>query len=138
MEDLSSKISEVLSDPEALEKIKLIASSLSAADTNTQTEFSESKVSEPSAEKTTEDNQNETPSFFSSIDPTILLKIGSVLSQTHPENDKNIKLMNSIKPYLSQKRATKIDTALQMLKIGKFASAFLKDTDLLKNKDNKV
>ncbi|MBE6904253.1 MAG: hypothetical protein E7480_06560 [Ruminococcaceae bacterium] len=131
MDDFSSKISELLSNPESFEKIKLIAESLSS-DTNTETSF-QNDASEPIVDKQAQPNNEQ--SIFSSIDPQILLKIGSVLSQTNPENDKNIKLMNSIKPYLSQKRAAKMDTALQMFKLGKYATAFLKDTDLFKKQE---
>lgn len=54
------------------------------------------------------------------------LDIQSVMSRINNSDDKRIRLLYALKPYMKNKRATDIDKAIKMLKISKISS-LLKD-----------
>ncbi len=95
MDDLSEKLSGILNDPESLEQLKNMAESI----------FSGEK---------TDDNQS-----GSDIPP--IENIGAIMSvisklQSSGDNDRT-RLINALKPYLSDKRRQKADNAIKLLKI---------------------
>lgn len=60
-----------------------------------------------------------------------LLQIGNLISQVNGE-DERARLLLALKPFISESRRPKIDTAVKLLKLAKMAEAAGK-TDLLKN-----
>jgi len=60
-----------------------------------------------------------------------LLQIGNLISQVNGE-DERARLLLALKPFISEERRPKIDTAVKLLKLAKMAEAAGK-TDLLKN-----
>lgn len=60
-----------------------------------------------------------------------LLKIGSLLSDAGGE-DERARLLKALKPFLSEEKRPKVDSAVKMLRLAKLAEAAGK-TDLLKN-----
>ncbi len=50
----------------------------------------------------------------------------NVIGRLNNSDDKRIRLLNALKPYMKNKRATDIDKAIKMLKISKISS-ILKD-----------
>ena len=60
-----------------------------------------------------------------------LLQIGNLLSQINGE-DERARLLLALKPFISESRRSKIDSAVKLLKLVKMAEAAGK-TDLLKN-----
>ena len=95
MDDLNAKLSEILNNPESLEQLKSMAENIFSGD-NSETKQSESEL--PPIEN-----------------------IGAILSiisklQGNEENDRT-RLINSLKPYLSDTRRQKADNAIKLLKI---------------------
>lgn len=127
MDDFSEKLSQLLSDPESLEKIKNLAGSF-MPDSGKAQEKSEPQKPHNNSENSASGNGFGIPS----LDPQILFKISNIISKANTDNDEKLKLLNSIKPYLSDKRAEKIDSAVQILKMSKYASVLVKDLDLFK------
>lgn len=101
MDDMLSKISELLSDPEQAEKIRRIADSLSGNGVDASEAFSEEStpVSAPSGE----DN------LFSSF-----LGNGNL---SNGRMSRNIALLQAITPYLRPSRASKISSAIKAIQI---------------------
>ena len=95
MDDLSEKLSGILNDPESLEQLKSMAESIFSGEN-----------SDPS-----KSNDNIPP----------IENIGAIMSiisklQGGGDNDRT-RLINSLKPYLSDKRRQKADNAIKLLKL---------------------
>lgn len=60
-----------------------------------------------------------------------LLQIGNLLSDVNGD-DERARLLNALKPFLSEAKRPKVDNAVKLLKLAKMAEAAGK-TDLLKN-----
>lgn len=104
---MSAKISELLSDPKGMEKIKSMADML----------FSQS------GDKTT-DNENQStsndivPDGFSLPDGFDVGKIMSIVSLLGSRSDdKRASLLMALKPHLTEERQIRVDKAVKILKI---------------------
>lgn len=96
--DITQKLTELLNDPDGLDRIKSVASSL----------FSEKENSD-------EKNPEPTNNILPDIDPMMIMKIMSTLNSS--ENDNRSNLLLALKPHLSPKRQTRVDSAVKMLKL---------------------
>ena len=67
----------------------------------------------------------------SGLDMDSILKIGGLLSSLN-ENDERTSLLNALKPFLSDEKKPKVDSALKLLKLAKMAEVAQK-SDILKN-----
>ncbi len=99
-DNMSAKLMELLNNPEAMKELSDVVSKFNS---------NRPSVSEPS--QSTED---------------FALKAGQLMSSINSGSDRRINLLNAIKPYLRESRASNVDKAIQMLKITKL-------TDILKN-----
>lgn len=95
MDDLNEKLSELLNDPDGMEKIRKMA----------QTLLGES-------EKPPEDSGNTLPN----IDMASVAKVMSLL-KSNRQDDKRIKLLYALKPNLSPEKQEKVDSAIKILKL---------------------
>lgn len=75
--------------------------------------------------------EKEEPKEQAGFDAESILKIGSLLSSLN-ENDERSSLLTALKPFLSDEKKPKVDSALKLLKLAKMAEAAQK-TDILKN-----
>ncbi len=95
MDDLSEKLAGILNDPESMEQVKKMAENLFSGENN---------------ENTTE-----------TTDAPPLENIGaimSIVSKLNGNNDNDrTRLLNALKPYLSEKKQAKADNAIKLLKI---------------------
>ncbi|MBR6720331.1 MAG: hypothetical protein IKL74_05415 [Clostridia bacterium] len=109
--DLNEALNSLLSDPETGNKLSSLMASLSSG--------GKSEDVKP---------EGETEAF---PDIGSILKIKELYDSALKENDPNIVLLSSLKPYLSETRNKNLDSMMKMLKIYK---VFLKvkDTPLLK------
>lgn len=114
MDDLTSKISQILGDPEAMEQIKGLAGLLGTENP----ELSNFDESIEINEDKKPDN-DEMSSFMSGNMLNIFLKIMPLLNDLNKEDD-STKLLKAIRPFLSPPRQKKLDEALNILKIIKF------------------
>lgn len=109
MEDLSRKISELLSDPQALEQIRELTGMLGQ-----------------SQEKSEQLEQREAPkaagqSLSGMPDPNMLgmvMKLAPLL-QSAKEDDDSTRLLKALKPFMHDERAKRIDGAIRLLGIMK-------------------
>lgn len=104
MDDLSNKISDFLSDPAAMEKIKSMASMFSNSQESTA-------APEPKkASQSTDSGMN--------FDPSMLAKMTGLLGTMH-QGDPRVDLLLALKPNLSEPRRKKVDDAINLLRIVK-------------------
>ena len=96
MNDFLSKISEVMSDPEASRKIREIASSLSAGGAATE----EPALQEASSELSVSD-----------------APLGGWTPPSVSLHRRECALLSAVRPYLRSSRAEKIDSALRAIRI---------------------
>lgn len=110
MENMAGKISELLSDPEGMEKIKSMANML----------FSESNASD---NNNNDSNQSKSQSALpqnelslpEGIDITKIMSVLSLLNNN--KNDKRTGLLFALKPHLTDERQQRIDKAVKLLRI---------------------
>ncbi len=104
MSELEDMINSVLSDPAQMEMISGLAKSLMGSG---QSEHKADSMSTPEPDL--------------GFDPSVLSRIGSLMSTgQQPSNDKKA-LLEAMKPYLSEKRRQKMDKALRIARLAKIA-----------------
>ena len=106
MDDLSSKLSALLNDPDGLNQIKELASSLLGEE-----------IEAEEKEKPLQ-NSNE------------IAAIMQILNALKGANDKSVELLLALRPHLSYERQKRLDTAIKLLKIYSVLP-LIKDSNLL-------
>lgn len=101
--ELTERLSALLSDPEGLEQIKNMAAGL----------FGSNNSFEP--QKPLKEQEDE-GSLFPDIDMGKVLGLMSSLKSRTGENDKT-RLLLALKPHLAAERQKKVDTAVKILKL---------------------
>lgn len=99
MDDLQQKISQMLADPESMEQIRNMATSL----------FSGGNDSEES---------DRTPTYAAQdafADPKTLMKVANILKRN--VDDDSAKLLFALKPHLGEERRKRVDKAVKILKL---------------------
>lgn len=104
MEDMAGKISEILSDPEGLNKIKALAENLFSNTNNSDSQNNDSQD--------TSFNGFSLPEGF---DPIKLMSIFSTLQNA--QNDHRSELLLALKPHLTVERQLRVEKAVKLLKI---------------------
>lgn len=108
MADLNDRISEILNDPDAMEKVRLMAENLLNDE--------ESKPPEDS---------------LGMPDSETLSKIMGIISHLKTDkNDSRTALLLALKPHLSSERQKKVDTAVRLLRLIEVLP-YLKESGLL-------
>ena len=98
MNELEDRINSVLNDPSQMEKLANIAKSIMGGSQSA-----------------------ETPSTPPDIDPALIARIGSIMSRGESKSSKDKKLLEAMRPYLSEKRRSKMDKALKIAKLAGIA-----------------
>ena len=113
MNDMQKQLSEIMGDPEMMQKLSTIAQSLGLG-------------SAPGAEA----NPSPPPiSGIGDIDPSMLQKISGIVSNTAIDgNQRN--LLAALSPYLSRDRIHKLEKAMRAAKLASMASVFLSSSSL--------
>ena len=93
-DNISEKLSAILSDPEGMEKIKKMAENLLGE--------SQAKEKEPLEEM--------------GLDMASLTRVIGLLKNNNKENER-VKLLLALKPHLSPEKREKVDTAVKILKL---------------------
>ncbi len=119
MDEMQSKISEILSDPDSMEKLKRMAEGL----------FGNSKEPEPQKNEVSQDGFN----FDGLPDGLDMSKIMSLMSLfSNRGEDPRAGLLLALKPHLSSARQTRVDKAVKLLKLASLVP-LLKEQGLLDN-----
>jgi len=111
MEDLSQRISELLSDPSTMEQIKSLTGLFGQGSQNTDEKAS---VSRPA-------QQQENSLLGSMTDPGMLnmmMKIAPLMQSLQGDDD-STRLLRALKPFMHEERAKRIDGAIRLLHIMK-------------------
>ncbi|MGI5959561.1 MAG: hypothetical protein ACOX60_09120 [Massiliimalia sp.] len=132
MEDLFSKIQEILGSKEGQEQLKNVAqmlgSSASAQDLpsasssdSTQGGLDLSSLAallggQENTSSASSDSSHETDNPFSGIDINMLMQVQSMLSSMQEEDD-NTRLLLALKPHFNPARQKKVDQAVKMLRL---------------------
>lgn len=100
MDDLTEKLSELLNDPESMNRVRQMAESILG-------EKEEEKPSSPSI-----------PDIGSMLGPGELKTMMTLISKFNSSsNDSRTQLLTALKPHLSEPRREKVDTAIKILKV---------------------
>ena len=102
MDDIAGKISELLSSPDGMDKIKSLADSLFSSGTPTQS----------NADKQPSDGGFSLPD---GLDIGKLMTVASAFS--NQKADRRSELLLALKPHLSSERCERVDKAVKFLKI---------------------
>ncbi len=114
MDDLSQKIGEILSDPSMMEQIKSLGSMLGMD----QQKPPQAQVQQ-SIQPQTNPLMNMSPDMMNMI-----MRFAPLMSSMNEEND-STRLLNALRPFLSEKRRSRIDGSIRLL-------SFMKMIPLLK------
>ncbi len=137
MDDLTSKIAQILGDPKSMEMVKDLAQSLG---TNMNQGDNTAENNDKNGSLSVNDNNLATGGGDLSnmlsgisnmpISPQQLTMVMSIMSKLKSEqNDDRAKLLLALKPHLSPERQKKADNAMKMLKIVSLLP-MIKDTGL--------
>lgn len=98
MGELEDSLNQVLNNPEQMEKIANLAKSLMGGG-----------ASEQSGE-------------LPSVDPKMLQKISGLINGDGAKDSRDRRLLDALRPYLSEKRRGKMDKAVRLAKMARIAS----------------
>ncbi len=112
MDDLSSKLAELLNDPDTMERVRSMAENL----------LGENNSPAPPAS---------VPALPDMLPGEELGKIMSIIGRLKSEsNDSRTQLLTALKPHLSEPKREKVDTAIKILRLLELLP-LIKDTGLL-------
>ena len=109
MDDLTSRLTQLLNDPEQLQQIMDVAKSMG--------QLTEEEISR----------------FLSSTPegiPELINGMSSLLQQTRQQSEKQEALFHALRPYLKPGRQSKLDRAMQIAKLSHLAEAAIKSGKL--------
>lgn len=97
MNEFEDRLNSLLNDPSQMERIASIAKSIMGGESVSQTEPEQS------------------------FDPAMLAKIGSIMSRGSGKSSRDKRLLEAMKPFLSEKRRSKMDKALKIAELAGIA-----------------
>lgn len=104
MEDITSKITEILNNPDIMDRIKDLANGIKPQEKKEELEEKNSEIPE---------NQELSPDILSAV-----MKIAPLLSSIE-NDDKYANFLKSLRPLLSESRQKKLDESSKLIKIFK-------------------
>ena len=120
-DDLSSKLSGLMNDPEGMEKIKSIASMFlnqQGGEKEEKTDYSDPDERGPAREESA-------GMPFDPADLNMMLKLKSAMGMMNSaEDDGKYDLLYALKPHLKPLRRDKVDEAAKLLRLFKLAPLF--------------
>lgn len=134
--EFEDTLNALLSNPEALGQIMSLAKNISGDHSNnaapsSQSENSEAENPEPQSPKSDDEPAQDSPSpslsdlisnLSSGLDPSMMKMLSSIMQDTsNGQTDKNLALLNALRPFLKEKRQASIDQAIQLAQISRIA-----------------
>jgi hypothetical protein len=113
LEDLSKKLTDLLSSPEGLEQIKNVASMLSSGFGGS------SDTPQPTSDSSSGSSQEGSSNFDDFINPQTIMNLKEAYESMNNVNDNNINLLLALKPHMSDKRKSKIELAVKLIRLSK-------------------
>jgi hypothetical protein len=109
MEDLASKINEIMSDPEKLKEIQSLGKMMGLTEENTGNK----EPAKPAQSQISQVSNNQS-SGFTGVDPNIIGKLAPILSSLNKEDD-TTRLFDALIPFLSEERKVTLGKIRKML-----------------------
>ena len=107
MDDMESKLGAILGNPEMMQKIMAFAQNFNQNDSN---------VKQPPRE--------ESASPFPQFDPAMLQKLTGMAQGSKIDNNQQL-LLKALRPYLHDRRISKLERAMRAARVAGMATAFL-------------
>ncbi len=108
MDDMESKLGAILGNPEMMQKIMALAQNFGSSDIGTQPQ--------PLRE--------DPPSPFPQFDPAMLQKLTGMAQGSRIDNNQQL-LLKALRPYLHDRRISKLERAMRAARVAGMATAFL-------------
>jgi hypothetical protein len=124
------KLNQILSDPNTMNQIMSIASSLSGGESGASSPPAEAVSPLPATQATTPAPAGPDLSALSALlggsglDAATLGKLGSLTAQLQGEDEKTA-LLNALRPFLRPERAERVDRVIQLTRLSRVVKAAL-------------
>lgn len=121
MDDLTSKINEIMSDPEKLKEIQNLGKMMGLntdEDSNSNNTNNQNVLPMNSPNKSQNNNSLGPLGDFGGIDPSIIGKLAPIFSSINKEDD-TTRLFDAMIPFLSEERREKLQKIRKMMVIMK-------------------
>ena len=121
MDDLTSKINEIMSDPEKLKEIQNLGKMMGLntdEDSNSSNTNNQNVLPMNSPNKSQNNNSLGPLGDFGGIDPSIIGKLAQIFSSINKEDD-TTRLIDAMIPFLSEERREKLQKIRKMMVIMK-------------------
>lgn len=131
MEDLSSRLNDILKNPESMEKIKNLAAMFGAGDGGGASEAPAPPQHSPQRSQQQESVDVPAAPAIPSIDPDIMrtvMKLAPAFSKMHQEDD-STRLLRALRPFLGEVRQKKLDEAMKLMQLSRMVP-FLKGSGI--------
>lgn len=122
MDDVSSRINDILGDPGSMEKIRNLAAMLGSSGSEQENSPPPEKEPEPARQEPA------VPGADAELMRTVM-RLAPMLSHARQEND-STRLLRALRPFLGEKRRKKLDEALRLLQLAR-ALPYLKGSGVL-------
>jgi len=124
MAEFEDTLSSLLSNPEAMGQIMSFAKTLSGEHSNAPTPPPSEREDTPSGASGAPFQIGDLLSGLSGgLDPSMINMVGKVLQEylNNNKEDKNMALIAALRPFLKEKRQSKVDQAIQIAKLSRIA-----------------
>lgn len=134
MDDITAKITELLSDPSGMESIMSLASQFMPTQSSNNTNGNSTSGNSTSSNNNSESEQSSSSSTGDSgfnLGPeqmSSLMSAFSIFNQN--KDDDSTRLLYALKPHLSEERQKKVDNAARLMKLVKMLP-YLQDSGLM-------
>ena len=108
MDDMESKLGAILGNPDMMQKIMALAQNFGSSDSGTQPQ--------PLRE--------DPPPPFPQFDPAMLQKLTGMAQNSKIDNNQQL-LLKALRPYISNRRISKLERAMRAAKMAGMAGIFL-------------
>jgi hypothetical protein len=132
MDDISSRLSEILSDPASMERLKNLAAMFSGA--SKQENMPQSAPPLPQQQNTQRAQPQQPQGQMPQLDPqmmSLVMKLAPMLSAMRQE-DSSTQLLNALRPFLGESRRRRLDEAMRILQLARILP-YLKNSGLLQS-----
>jgi hypothetical protein len=129
MDDISSRLSEILSDPASMERLRNLAAMFSGA-SQQENEPQPAPLPQQNTQRAQPQPQGQMPS----LDPQVMslvMKLAPVLSAMRQE-DNSTRLLNALRPFLGDDRRRRLDEAMRILQLARILP-YLRNSGLLQS-----
>lgn len=136
MDDMTSRLSEILGDPASMEKLKNLAAMFGGSDRQAEAAPAASQQRPPPpSPPPPPQNRQSAPAAAPSLDPELMrsiMKLAPALSQMRQGDDTSTQLLHALRPFLGDARRKRLDEALRLLQLARMLP-YLRNSGLLQS-----